>query len=139
MAGTKKKKPDTNAKKKKEQKQKSFSPDISRQRNSIIMMAVAVFMLFVALITGERVWNALHNAWIGIFGFCTYFVSGFLVYLAYLYSKDKPVSESLGKIIAVGSFITLLCGVIHIFGEDKEYFVKTVLLDQIADVWAERP
>lgn len=143
MAGTKKKKPDTNAKKKKEQgkeqKQKSFSPDISRQRNSIIMMAVAVFMLFVALIPGESVWNALHNAWIGVFGFCTYFVSGFLVYLAYLYSKDKPVSESLGKIIAVGSFITLLCGVIHIFGENKEYFVKTVLLDQIADVWAERP
>ncbi len=143
MAGTNKKKTNTSAKKKKdqgkEQQTKGFSAAVSRQRNSIIMMAVAVFMLFVALIPGESIWRWLHDAWIGVFGFCTYFVSAFLIWLAFVYSKDKPISESLGKIIAVGSFLTLLSGVIHIFSEDKAYFADTVLLDQIADVWENRP
>ena len=146
MAGNQKKKTNTKsntqAKKKQPQKGeqvKSFSPEISRQRNSIIIMAVAVFMLFVALIKGESVWNWLHNGLIGLFGFCTYLVAGFLVYLAYLYSKNKPVTDSLGKIIGIAGFITLLSGAVHIFSESKEYFTDTTLIEQIADVWENRP
>lgn len=142
MAGTQKKKTNNSAKKNQTQKKeqaKIFSPEAKRQRNSIILMAVAVFMLFVAIIKGESAWNWMHNSLIGLFGFCTYFVAAFLVYIAYLYSKNKPLSDSLGKIIGIGSFVTLLSGVIHIFSENSKYFTDNNLGKQIADVWANRP
>lgn len=142
MADNKKKNTNSAAKKKQATKndaQRVFSPEAKRQRNSVILMAVAVFMFFVAIIEGESVWNWLHNGLVGLFGFCTYFVAAFLIYLAFLYSKNKPVTDSLGKIIGIGSFITLLSGVIHIFAEDSDYFVDNTLLKQIADVWDNKP
>lgn len=114
---------------------KEVNPAIQRQKTAIILMAVAVFFIFVAFIEGESVWLSLHNAMFGIFGFCAYILPVVLIYMAIVYAKDKPLGSIAANLTGTGIFIALLSGAIHIFSNDSDYLKNIQILEQITDAW----
>ncbi len=145
MANSNKKKPSTAKKKPASKTQavketfKELSPAAKKQRNAIILMAVAVIMLFIALIEGRSVWQFMHNSLYGIFGFVTFIVPVYMIYAAFAYSKENPGKGTAANIIGIGIIIALVSAAIHIGFGSEEYFVQTNLSQQIADVWAKAP
>ena len=112
---------------------------MNRQRNSIILMAIAVILLFIALIEGQSVWQFMHNSLYGIFGFVTFLVPIYLIYAAFAYSKETPRKGTAANIVGMGIILTLISAAVHIGFGTKEYFIGTSLGQQIADVWAAAP
>ena len=115
------------------------APMMNRQRNSIILMAIAVILLFIALIEGQSVWQFMHNSLYGIFGFVTFLVPIYLIYAAFAYSKETPRKGTAANIVGIGIILTLISAAVHIGFGTKEYFTDTSLGQQIADVWAAAP
>ena len=114
---------------------KEVNPAIQRQKTAIILMAVAVFFIFVAFIEGESLWLNLHNAMFGVFGFCAYILPVILIYMAIVYAKDKPLGSIAANLTGTGVFIALLSGAIHIFSNESDYLNSTEILEQISDAW----
>lgn len=119
----------------KETPKKEVSQTVKRQKYAIVLMAVAVFLFFVAFIKGESVWFHLHNAMFGIFGFCAYIIPAMLVYMAFVYAKDKPLGSIAANLTGVGSFVALISGAVHIFTNDALYLKEIGTGIQIADAW----
>lgn len=115
------------------------STEIKRQKSAIIMMAVAVFLLFVVFVKGESAWLAMHNAMFGIFGFCVYVIPASLIYLAVVFAKDKSLGSVAANLTAVGIFVALLSGAIHIFSNTADYLGSLMITEQISDVWGNAP
>lgn len=118
---------------------KELSPAAKSQRNSIILMAVAVLMLFVAFIKGQSVWQFMHNALYAIFGFLTVLVPFYMIYIAFIYAKERTLRGAAANLIGIGSIIALLSAALHIGFGNEEYFTTKTIFEQIADVWAKSP
>ncbi len=119
--------------------QQKLSAAAKSQRNSIIVMAVAVMMLFVAFIEGQSVWKFMHESLYALFGFLTLIVPFYMIYAAFVYANDRTLRGAAAKLIGIGSIIVLLSGVLHIGFENEEYFLANSLVNQIADVWEKAP
>ncbi len=119
----------------KETAKKEVNVTVKRQKTAIILMAVAVFLLCVALIKGESVWLTLHNAMFGIFGFCVYIIPAVLIYMAIVYAKDKPLGSIAANLTGTGIFVALLSGAIHTFANTAEYLNSVGIGIQISDSW----
>ncbi len=119
----------------KEPAKKEVNVTVKRQKTAIVLMAVAVFLLCVALIKGESVWLTLHNAMFGIFGFCVYIIPTVLIYMAIVYAKDKPLGSIAANLTGTGIFVALLSGAIHTFANTAEYLNTVGIGIQISDSW----
>ncbi len=91
-----------------------------RQVMSIIWFAVAVFLLFVVLIPGEKAWNGLHNICFGIFGVTAFFYPVLLGFVAVMFALDKFHGSINAKIIESGILAMLIGGAIDIFTKHNE-------------------
>ncbi len=93
-----------------------------RQVLSIIWFAVAVFLLFVVLIPGEKAWNGLHNICFGIFGVTAFFYPILLGFVAVMFALDKFHGSINAKIIESGILVMLIGGAVDIFTKHNEAF-----------------
>lgn len=112
---------------------------IKAQRNAIIVMGVAVIMLFVAFIKGQGVWLFMHRALYAGFGFLTILVPVYMIYLAFVYARDKTLRGEMANLIGVGSVIVLLGAVLHIGFADEKYFLDNTIFQQLSDIWEKAP
>ena len=124
---------------KKEKIKPEIPPEVKRQKSAIIMAAVAAFLLFVVFIEGESAWLSMHNGLFGIFGFCVYVIPASLIYLAFVFAKDKSLGSVAANLTAAGVFVALLSGAIHIFTNQADYLTSTMIHEQISDVWSNAP
>lgn len=89
--------------------------EASRQRNAIILFAVAAFLLCVIIIPGANVWFAIHNVFFGLFGIDAFVWPFILMYLAIMLSLDKPIGNLKFTVIVASILVMMLGGAIHIF------------------------
>ncbi|MBQ4625805.1 MAG: DNA translocase FtsK 4TM domain-containing protein, partial [Clostridia bacterium] len=108
---------------------------VKRQKYAIILTAAAVFLACLIFIEGESFWLSMHNAIFGIFGFCTYTLPVLLVYMAFVYAKDKPLGSIASNLTGIGVLVALLSGAIHNFANTAEYLRDISLVEQIPDCW----
>ena len=92
------------------------SRNAARQRNAIILFAVAVFLFCVTVIPGGNVWAALQSVLFGLFGICAFAWPFVLLYLAIMLSLDKPIGNLKFTVSIAAFFIVLLSGAVFIFG-----------------------
>lgn len=103
---------------------------------AIVLMGISVFLLFVVFIEGQSVWLWLHNALLGIFGFCAYLSPIMLVYIAVITALDKPLGSVSSKLIGSGILIILISGAIHIFANETLYLQTESIWTQVKNAWA---
>ncbi len=130
---------DTRKKSAQQVNNKTLTPEqqtARRQRAAIILMAAAAFLICVAFIKGESVWNWMHCTLFGLFGFCAYIWPFMLLGLAVIYTLNKPIGTFAADIAGVSSFVLLLGSAIHIFSKPSEYLSTTALAVQFKEVWA---
>ena len=85
-----------------------------RQRTALILMASALILLAITLISGERAWAAVHNFVFGVFGVCSYAWPLMLIYLAVMFALNKPLGSVAVNLAGIGGFITFLSGIVHV-------------------------
>jgi len=92
------------------------------QMRSILMFAVAVFLMFVAVIpSGENnAWAFLHNMMFGLFGFCAYIMPIFLGFVAVLGAMDKHSDKFTVRLVESGFLVWFICAAVDIFSEISE-------------------
>lgn len=112
------------------------SESVKRQKAAIVLMATAVFLIFVVFIEGESVWNYLHTGMFGLFGFCAYVWPLMLIYMSAIYAMDKPMGSVAANLTGTGTFVALLGSAIHIFSNTKEYINTSGNFGtQVVDAW----
>ena len=126
-----KKKPSASGK---QTKNKQMSP-AQRQRAALIMMACALILLAITLISGERAWAAVHNFVFGLFGVCSFALPLMLIYLAVMLAMNKPSSTVILNSVGIGGFIAFMSGIIHVAWDNVS---QGNLGEQIEYVWSER-
>lgn len=88
----------------------------NRQVGAIVLFAVALFLLFVAIIPGGNVWAALQSVLFGIFGVIAYVIPVLLIYVAVMTSMDRDIPNMRAKILETLALIILVCAAVDIFG-----------------------
>ncbi|MGN1478576.1 MAG: DNA translocase FtsK 4TM domain-containing protein, partial [Acutalibacteraceae bacterium] len=126
-----KKKPSASGK---QAKNKQMSP-AQRQRAALILMACALILLAVTLISGERAWATVHNFVFGLFGICSFALPLMLIYLAVVLAMNKPSSAVILNSVGIGGFIAFVSGIIHVAWDNVS---QGNLGEQIEYVWSER-
>ncbi len=122
MAGSTKTKRKTNG-------QKQAELQYQKRLYSIILFAVGVMLLLIAVISGEKAWNDLHNIMLGFFSWCAYLIGPLVIYTAILVDLDRTPAPTSYKVISTIMLIVLLCGASQIFskvvpnGNIKDLFV----------------
>ena len=106
-----------------------------RQRTALILMASALILLAITLISGERAWAAVHNFVFGVFGVCSYAWPLMLIYLAVMFALNKPLGSVAVNLAGIGGFITFLSGIVHVAWDNVSV---GDLGEQIEYVWDER-
>ncbi len=91
-----------------------------RQVISILLFAVAIFLMCVVLIEGQNAWLALHNFMFGVFGLCAYIWPLFLGLVAVLCALDRLYGSVCTKIIEASVFVVLVGAAIDIFSVHAE-------------------
>ncbi|MCC8022532.1 MAG: DNA translocase FtsK, partial [Clostridiales bacterium] len=102
-----------------------------RERNrivSVVVFACALFVFFVALIEGDGPWRALHNFYLGLFGFGAYLLPILSIAVAVIASLEEREYSIGAKSIQTGVMILLLCALIHVIQYDgSSGYFETVL------------
>lgn len=91
-----------------------------RQVMSIIWFAIAVFLLCVVIIPGEKAWNGLHNIFFGIFGVTAFFYPLLLGFVAIMYALDKFYGSINSKVIESAILAVLVGAAVDIFIKHDE-------------------
>ena len=104
------------------------SKEASRQRNAIVLFAIAAFILCVTLIPGGNVWAALQNVFFGLFGICAFVWPFVLMYIAVMLSLDKPIGNLKFTVTVAAIFVILISGAVNVFSTDFE-------ITSLADYW----
>ncbi|MCQ2461175.1 MAG: DNA translocase FtsK [Clostridia bacterium] len=94
--------------------------EAARQRNAIILFAVAAFLLCVVIIPGANVWAALHNVFFGLFGICAFVWPFVLMYLAVMLSLDKPIGNLKFTVIVASILVVLISGAVTVFASSAD-------------------
>ena len=92
-----------------------------RQIKSIILFAVAAFMLFVVFIKGENLWGWLHNAALGVFGVTVFAVPFFLGFIAIMLALDKLHGLIAAKTVEVGILVILIGAAVDIMSPHGDF------------------
>ena len=92
-----------------------------RQIRSIILFAIAVFLLFVVFIKGENVWTAIHNVTLGIFGITVFTVPFFLGFVAVMSALDKVKSRTAVKVFLTAAVVLLIGAAVDIMSPHGDF------------------
>ena len=95
---------------------------------SIVIFAVSVLFFFIAVLRGEGVWEAIHNVYIGIFGWMACIVCPFLcVVYSFLFTVKKTERKFTFEIILIAILVLLIPTAIHVFINDTGAVFKTAI------------
>ena len=62
-----------------------------RQLYAIGFFALGIIFLAMTLIKGENLWQSMHYALFGLFGWCAYLIGPVFIYLAVMNTMEKPI------------------------------------------------
>ncbi|MDF2568248.1 MAG: ftsK [Oscillospiraceae bacterium] len=116
--------PSYNAKKA-EEKEKS-----SRQLWAVILFVVGIFLFALCFIKGQNIWSFLRDILYGTFGATAVSLPIIILYMAIMYTLDKPIGSIKHKLWQSGVLVALLCGAIQIFTVGEvigEHFIAKIL------------
>ncbi len=111
------------------------SKNDARQRNAIILFAVATFLLFLTLIPGGNVWAALQSIVFGLFGVCAFVWPLVLFYIAIMLSLDKPMGKLNFTVIVASILVILISSAVFVFSSDFEITIGRDYFDAITDAY----
>ena len=132
-----KKKTNTSSSAKSKQTKNDTQLAAERQKWAIGLMAGAVLLICITLIEGESLWKGLHSGLFAFFGTSAYVLPVLLIYVAIIFSKNKPFGSITSNLILVGSFILLLSSAIHIFSNPSDYLsTENLWLQMTTSFWA---
>ncbi len=94
-----------------------FKSYMSKQMVAVIMFAVAVFLMFVAIISAEdaALWNVLHKGILGLFGIGAYIVPIVVGYLAIATALDREEKKVVRRLWSFGLALFLLQTLLSVF------------------------
>ena len=100
---------------------------------SIVVFAIAVFIMANTLIEGQNVWKWIHNFFLGMFGWTSYLIAPILFFISIMAARNKPIGSIGHKVWQTMLLICLLNGATQVFGSgipDGNLFEKFVSLFQ---------
>lgn len=105
----------------------------------VSLFAVSVIFFFIAVISGENVWNLLHNIYVGLFGWLAACIFPILtIVLLILYSiKEKELSKLISKSIEATILVLLISAFIHIVKNQPGDDFKVAVTDAFKSASAE--
>ena len=106
-----------------------------RQGASVAFFCLAAFTAAVILLEGESVWNLIHNALFGIFGFTAFIVPLIFIYLGIVCARNKAVKSAAFNLAFGGIFVVFFSSMIHIIKSLPEYLKDKELFAQVHEVW----
>lgn len=117
MAATKK----SSAKKgtKKNTSKKAAEAEISSRRQLYAIGFFALGIIFTAMtfIKGESLWQGMHYALFGLFGWCAYLIGPVFIYLAVMNTLEKPTFSTAAQGYECLALVILLSGITTVFSE----------------------
>lgn len=105
-----------------EQMQERRSNSGKNQIKAIILFALAVFLMFVAVInSGDgNAWSFLHSLMFGLFGVCAYIMPVLLGAVAVIGAMDKHSDNFTVRLVESGFLIWFICAAVDIFSGAAE-------------------
>ena len=89
-----------------------------RQLYAIGFFALGIIFLAMTLIKGENLWQSMHYALFGLFGWCAYLIGPVLIYLAVMNTLEKPTFSTAAQGYESLALIILLSGITTVFSEN---------------------
>lgn len=89
-----------------------------RQLYAIGFFAAGIIFLAMTLIEGESLWQSLHYALFGLFGWCAYLIGPVFIYLAVMNTLEKPTFSTAAQGYESLALIILLSGITTVFSEN---------------------
>ncbi len=88
-----------------------------RQLYAIGFFALGIIFLAMTLIKGESLWQSMHYALFGLFGWCAYLIGPVFIYLAVMNTMEKPTFSTSAQGYESLALIILLSGITTVFSE----------------------
>ena len=98
-------------------KQNTQTNAAKKQIASIIMFAVAIFMLCVVFIKGQNVWLWFHNVMLGLFGITAYYFPFLLGFIAITLTVDRVKGSIIAKAVETSLIVAFIGAAIDIFSK----------------------
>ncbi len=92
----------------------------TRQYYAIGYFAAGIIFIALTLFKGESLWEMLHYALFGLFGWCAYLIGPVLIYLAVMNTLEKPTFSTAAQGYESLVLIILLSGITTVFSEGME-------------------
>ncbi|MBQ6878027.1 MAG: DNA translocase FtsK [Oscillospiraceae bacterium] len=89
-----------------------------RQLYAIGFFAAGIIFLAMTLIKGENLWQSMHYALFGLFGWCAYLIGPVFIYLAVMNTMEKPTFSTSAQGYESLALIILLSGITTVFSEN---------------------
>ena len=118
MAATKKNSTAKGTKKNQSQKKAAEEASSLRQLYAIGFFAAGIIFLAMTLIEGESLWQGMHHALFGLFGWCAYLIGPVFIYLAVMNTLEKPTFSTAAQGYESLALIILLSGITTVFSEN---------------------
>lgn len=83
---------------------------------SIVVFAIAIFIMANTLVEGQNVWRWIHNFFLGMFGWTSYLIAPVLFFISIMAALNKPIGSIGHKIWQTMLLICLLNGATQVFG-----------------------
>ena len=104
---------------KKSSAKKPTAAEISsrRQLYAIGFFAAGIIFTAMTLVEGESLWQSMHYALFGLFGWCAYLIGPVLIYLAVMNTLEKPTFSTAAQGYESLALLLLLSGISTVFSE----------------------
>ncbi len=118
MAATKK----SSTKKTTQKSAKKTAAEISRNRQyyAIGFFAAGIIFIAMTLFKGESLWESMHYALFGLFGWCAYLIGPIFIYLAVMNTMEKPTFSTAAQGYESLALVIILSGITTVFTESME-------------------
>ncbi len=139
--GTNTQRKTNNSKSAKNAKKNYDSSVANKQIICYALFAVALFLLCIVIIpsgvaAGEtNAWQALKDAFFGVFGLGACVIPFVLGYVAISVSNEKPVSGIVARVTGLVASMLGICSFMHLLINSAEYLKNTPLSEQIKAAW----
>ena len=118
MAATKKSSSSKGTKKNTGKKAAEAEISSRRQLYAIGFFAAGIIFLAMTLIEGESLWQGMHYALFGLFGWCAYLIGPIFIYLAVMNTLERPTFSTSAQGYESLALIILLSGITTVFSEN---------------------
>lgn len=88
-----------------------------RQLYAIGFFALGIIFLAMTFIKGESLWQGMHYALFGLFGWCAYLIGPVFIYLAVMNTLERPTFSTSAQGYESLALIILLSGITTLFSE----------------------